>query len=462
MRLLSQFFTWGVTIFVVRLLSPADYGLVELAGIFVSFLAMISELGLGAAIVQHRDLDENDLKSIFGLILLVSLLLSVSLSVAAPFIAKFYNEPKLIPIIIFLSLTFMFSGFTTVPYSLLLREQHYRTIAVIDFFAVTFGSVTVFFLALYGFGVWALVANALASKVVSTVGMHLAKPFIKMPNFRFKGLLPLFIFSGNVTLSRVLWHFYSFASATLIIGKTLGKEALGIYGIALYLACLPMEKVGGIINQVAFPAFASIQNDPHLVGAHFLKAVRILTILSVPVFWGISSIAPEIIGVFLGSKWAGAVLPLQIIALVVPLRMVRNLMAPALLGLGHSKINLINETIAAGLMSVSFYFATWWGLVGVSSVWVVAFPLVFLLNLPQTARAICISPLDIFRSMWRPVLAGFVMIAGVEISRRQLPENVSMIWRMIIYITIGGLVFFAMTALTNRRGMNEVIGLMKR
>lgn len=462
LRFLAQFFTWGVTLFVVRLLSPADYGLMDLAGIFVSFLAMIGELGLGAAIIQRHDLKENDLRSIFGLILLVSLLLCASLSLAAPFIAKYYSEPQLAPIIWFLSLTFMLSGLATVPYSLLMREQNYRTIAIIDFLSTMFGSITTLIFALYGFGVWALVAGTLSIRIVSMIVLLYVQPFIEIPLFRLRGMASLFIFSGNVTLARVLWHLYSFATATLIVGKMLGKEALGIYGIALYLASLPMEKVSGILNQVAFPAFSSVQHDPHLAGAHFLKATRILTIVSVPVFWGISSVAPEIIGVFLGSKWAEAILPLQIIALVIPLRMVRNLTAPALLGLGHSKINLINEATAVGLMSISFYFATRWGLAGVSSVWLLVFPLVFLLNLPQTARALCVSIWDVFLGMLRPVFAGLAMIAGIEIFRNTLLADASMIVRMPVLIVIGAVIYLALLFLVNRRGVNEVIGLLKK
>ena len=461
-RFLGQVFTWGITLFVVRLLSPADYGLMELAGLFVSFLSMIGEFGLGSAIIQHHNLKEKELRSIFGLILGVSLLLCASLSMTAPLIAKYYSEPKLSPIIWFLSLTFMLSGLATVPYSLLMREQNYRTIAIIDFVSTIFGSITTLIFALYGFGVWALVAGALSTKITSMIVLLYVQPFIKIPLFRFRGMGPLLVFSGNVTISRILWHFYSFAAATLIIGKVLGKEALGIYGIALFLASVPMEKVGGILNQVAFPAFSSVQHNPHLVGSHFLKTTRILTIVSVPVFWGISSVAPEIIGVFLGAKWDDAVLPLQIIALTMPFRMVRNLTSPALLGLGHSKINLINEATAAVLMPISFYFATRWGLVGISSVWLLVFPLVFLMNLPQTTKALFVSMWDVFLCMLRPIFAGLAMIAGIEIFRKSLFGDISMVLRMLVCIVIGATIYLASMFIVNRRGVNEVIGLFKK
>lgn len=462
MRFLGQLFTWAVTLVVIRLLSPADYGLMELATVFVSFLTMIGEMGLGAAIVQRHDMSDEDLRSVFGLILLVSLLLCLSLSGAAPFIAAFYKEPQLTLIILFLSLVFLFSGLATVPYNLLLRDLEYRKIAIVDFVAALAGSFTTLALAMLGMKVWALVFGILLIRVTTLVGLHMFRPYIKMPRFTFDGLWSIVIFSSNVTLSRILWYVYSFAIASLIIGKVLGTEALGIYSIALFLACLPMEKVSGTLNQVAFPAFSSIQDKPELVGGHFLKATRIIFVIAVPVFLGISIVGPEIITICFGEKWIEAIVPLQIIALTVPLRMVRNLMMPALLGLGHSKVNLVNESIAVVLMSVAFYVASLWGLVGVSSVWLLAFPLVFLLNLPQTAKALHINLMDMFLGMAWPTFAGLLMLASIYLVRGILPPGMNEIIRLLLFIAMGGFVYLGISALVNRRGLEEVLGLMKR
>lgn len=462
MRFLGQFFSWAITLLVIRMLSPADYGLMELAVVFVSFLGMIGELGLGAAVVQRRELREEDLRAIFGLIILVSLVLCLILSGAAPFIAQFYGKEQLSGIIRTLSLLFLLSGLATVPQSLLMRDLEYQKIAIINFVSALTGSLTTLILAIYDMKVWALVIGALAIRVATLVGTHWARPFLHWPRFAFKGLWSIFMFSGNVTLARILWYLYSFAAASLIVGKVLGGEALGVYGIALFLACLPMEKVGGSLNEVAFPAFSSIQNNPELAGAHFLKAARIISFIAVPVFFGISSVGPEIITVFLGERWGEAIVPLQIIALAVPLRMVRNIMMPALLGLGQARVNLVNETIAVVLMSAAFYVATIWGLVGVSSVWLVVFPLVFVLNLSQTARALHITSMDIFRGMARPVFAGFLMLMSIFLLRYLLPADMNDIMRLLLFVAMGVLVYLGMTSLVNRKGLKEIVGLVKR
>ncbi len=462
MRFLGQIITWASTLVVIRMLSPADYGLMELAMVFVSFLSMIGEMGLGAAIVQRHDMAEEDLQSVYGLILLVSLLLCFSLSCAAPFISAFYKEPQLTLIILFLSLVFLFSGLATVPYNLLLRDLEYRKIAILDFLAALAGSVTTLALAMLGMKVWALVFGVLSIRVTTLVVVIMFRPFFKMPRFTFKGLWPIVSFSCNATLSRIFWYVYSFAAASLIIGKVLGKESLGVYSVALLLACLPMDKIGGILNQVAFPAFSSIQANHQLVGRYFLKATRVIFVISVPVFFGISSVGPEIITIFFGNKWINSVVPLQIIALSVPLRMVRNLLFPALLGIGQSKINLVNESIAVVLMPLAFYVASSWGLVGLSSVWLLAFPIVFVLNLPMVANALHIKPMDIFRDMASPAFAGLLMVTIIYLVRGILPPGMNDVIRLSLFICIGAFVYLGISALVNRRGLEEVLLLMKR
>ena len=461
LRLLSQLFTWGVTIFVMRLLSPSDYGLMELATVFISFLAMISELGLGVAIIQRRDLNDSDLRSIFSFILLASTFFGFSLFITAPFISTFYQEPALTSLLRVLSVIFLLSGLATVPWAILQREHKYREIAIIELVAAVVGSIATLTLALLGFGVWALVAGFVMIRIASLLGFHIARPFVRLPRFEFKGMGPVFLFSWNVTLSRILWYLYANAAASLIIGKVLGKELLGIYGVGLYLACLPMDKVGGIINLVALPAFSSIQHDRSLAGAHFLKAIRVLAFIAVPLFWGISSISSEIISVFLGDKWVAAALPLQIIALGVPLRMVRNLMMPAMVGLGRSNINLHIELVATAILSASFFVATYWGLIGVSLVWILIFPMVFILNLAQIVSIMHISMTDVFNAMQRPILAGVVMYAGIAVTRDMQLIDFSKVWNMGFYIVIGATIYSLVTLLINRKGFREVMVLIK-
>ena len=131
-RLLSQLVTWVITLAVIRLLAPADYGLLAMATVFVAFLTMFSELGLGAAIVQKAEVDEKLLKRAFGLILIVHFSLAALLALAAPLIAAFYTEPRVIPILRVLSLQFLLAAFAVIPDAQLQRRMEFRNRSLLD------------------------------------------------------------------------------------------------------------------------------------------------------------------------------------------------------------------------------------------------------------------------------------------------------------------------------------------
>jgi O-antigen/teichoic acid export membrane protein len=459
-KFLGQMITWGITLVIIRLLTPADYGLLALASVFVAFLVMLNELGLGAAVVHRRGLGRDTLRTMFGLVLLISVIFYLVLAVTAPFIARFYHEPRLIPLVRVMALQFLLMGFTVLPQSLLLREMKFRKIAIVDLLSALIGSITTLALALTGFGVWALVWGTLMIRVVSMVGLNLAQPFLCPPSFKMKGMWVLISYSGYVTLSRILWYFYTKADI-LIIGKILGKEILGFYAVGLYIASLPMEKVSGIINQVAFPAFSSLQSDPGLAGQHFLKAVRVMSFFAFPVLWGISCIAPEFVAIFLGTKWSDAALPLQIISLVIPLRMVSNMMNPAALGAGRSDISFYNSLVAFIFMPMAFLIGTFWGVLGVSLAWLIVFPVVFCLNLSRVLNILNISFINVLRAMKIPFLLGCIMYFSVNLIRLKLLIDINNVIKLLILVVSGILIYLIMTLFFNRRGLQEVRGLAK-
>ena len=132
-RFLSQVLAWAITLLVVRLLAPADYGLLAMATVFVAFLTMFSEFGLGPAVVQRRDIDDPLLKRVFGVILIVHASLTLVLVLAAPLIAEFYREPRVAPVVRVLSLQFMISAFVVIPDAMLQRRMEFKHRSLLDF-----------------------------------------------------------------------------------------------------------------------------------------------------------------------------------------------------------------------------------------------------------------------------------------------------------------------------------------
>src|SRR5215470_8756992 len=376
MRLLSQLFAWAVTIVVIRLLSPTDYGLLAMATVFLEFFTMIAEFGVGAAAVQAHDMDEPKLRTLFGFAMVVNLALFIITYLTAPLNARYFREPRVVSIVRVLSVQYLLTIFSVIPQAQLARKLDYKGPAVVELSAAITASVTTLVLALAGRGVWALVWGSLASALCRTVGLNLLSPFITTPAFRFRGTRNLLGFGGNVTVTRVLWFFYSQADV-LIGGRLLGKDLLGLYSVAMNLASLPARKSSAIINQVSFPAFARIQHDRQRYASSFLLAVRILSFVLFPVLWGMASVAPEMIRVLLGDQWTAVTGPFQLLALSMPLFMFVPFMTTAAQGIGRADIGAMQALIASVVMPAAFVVGSRWGVTGLAAAWLVGFPLVF-------------------------------------------------------------------------------------
>ena len=142
--------------------------------------------------------------------------------------------------------------------------------------------------------------------------------------------------------------------------------------------------------------------------------------------------------------------------------MVRNLMMPALVGLGRSDVNLSIEVVAVVMMTLSFYIGVYWGLAGVSLVWVVIFPLVFALNLVQMGKIVGVEFGAVLKCVRWPVLAGMVMYGAVEWSRSlMVVADLSLVVRMALLIAVGAGAYVSVMLLVNRRGVGEILALVR-
>lgn len=460
-RLASQVLTWAITLVVIRLLTPADYGLLAMATVFVAFLAMFSELGLGAAVVQKADVDELLLRRIFGVILIIHFSLAALLMLSAPLIGAFYDEPRVIPVIRVLSLQFVLAGFAVIPDAQLQRRMEFRNRSLLDLSGAIVASFTTLAMAFSGAGVWALVAGSILNQIVKTIGTNWLSPFWHWPDFSVKGLRSLLRFGGHISAAQVFWMFYSQVDM-LICAKLLGKEVLGFYSVAMHLASLPSQRISGLVNQVAFPTFSRMQHDLPKVGANVLLGVRILSFFAFPVLWGMSSIAPEMVEVMLGAKWATSVVPLQVLALIIPLRLVANFVQVAIQGVGRSDVVLRNAIWASLIAPPAFFIgANWGGLLGLSLAWLIVSPLVVIQGMVRGLPVLGLRLAGLATSMTPAASAGLVMYGAVTATRHLLLVEQGGVLRLCVLIAVGALAYCAVSLGLNRKGAQEVIEMLR-
>lgn len=447
-KLVVQIVSWAGTLVVVRLLSPADYGLMAKVAVVCGIAGAIAELGLGAAIVRWAKIAPDDLQKIYGVSLLFGAGMTTVLVVAAPLFSSLFQEPRLTWPLAVASLQVIIGAVAIVPKALWERDLSLRWLSMIEVASGILTVVAMLLLAVLGAGVWALVLGTLFGAVVSSAAL-LAFGKGVWPRFSFQGIGEHLKFGLTLVASRV--SYLGVVQSDVLIGSVfLSTTQIGHYAVALQLSTLPMTKVMGTINRIMLPAVARQQDDPSRVRQSLLKSIGLISLIAFPTLWGISAVAPEFVSALLGPKWLQLVPALTILPLIVPIRMVMGVMFTTSLALGNRKLDLRATIIQAVLIPGGFYIGAHWGLMGLCSAWLVSVPLAYSFSVPPVMRFIGIRALDFAVECGAPAVAAGIMYAAVAALRPSLVEQPAFAGLGTLVAT-GALVYFAVMALISPR-----------
>lgn len=310
-----------VTVVLSRLISPSEFGVVSIATVIIQFLAMFTEMGIGPAIIQERDLSEKNLDSVFSFSLVLGLVLAVILFFASPFIASFYSNSKLQLISKILSINIFFAAANIVPNALILKNKRFKFIAKRTLFLQIISGIISVIYALNGGGAYAL----LVAPVLSSIGVFILnmKEYPRHIDWKFDldPLKRIFSFSIYQFLSNFI-NYFSRNADNLIIGKYLGMSALGYYDKSYRLMMLPLQNVTNVVSPVLQPFLSDFQNAKNLIADKYIKIIKLIATISFPLGIGLFFIGDELIRLVYGPLWEKAVPTFRILSLSLPLQMI--------------------------------------------------------------------------------------------------------------------------------------------
>lgn len=460
-RVVGQLVFWTVTIFVVRILSPEDYGLMAMAGVYISFAVLFSELGLGAALVQRKALSQEDLSNIAWAVLFINLALYALSYVTAPLVAAFYGEPRVADVIRVAAIVFVVRSIGVVPSNMLSRELMFSRQSQADLIGSASGAVATLVLALKGFGVWSLVYGTIVLEVVRTLFCFLFYPWKPAISFSFSRVRDMVDFGWKVAVARLVWYFYANMDL-LIAGRILGKTQLGYYAISVQLALMPLDKImGSTVSQVGFPAFSKVQDDPATLRRYYLKIVNLLAFVSFPICWGIFLVADSAVPLFLSEKWLPAILPLQILSMVTAFRSIHLINAPLEMAVGRPEVTIRNFAIITAVLAVSFYVGSSYGLEGLAYSWLV-FPAVFLVTTSITLKLIGLSLTEYLRELKHPFVGTGFMVLAVMLGQKLFLVHYGHVTQLAGTMALGLVSYAFYYFLFNREMFAEARRMLKR
>jgi O-antigen/teichoic acid export membrane protein len=459
-KVFGQVISWTITVYVIRILSPDDYGLMAMAGVYLSFIILFNEVGLSAAIIQKKDLNQEDLSNICWAVLSINLVLYALSFFSAPLVAAFYNEPRVADVIRVASIVFIIRGLGLVSNNMLTREMVFNKQSQAELIGNASGAVATLWLAMEGFGVWSLVYGSIIIEIVKNLLFFLFYPWKPGFSFSFYKVKDMIHFGSKVAVARLFWYFSSNMDL-LIAGKILGKTQLGYYAIAVQFALIPLDKMVSTISQVAFPAFSKVQDNPAMLRRYYLKIVNIVAFASFPVCWGIFLVAESVVPLLLSEKWQPAVLPLQILSVVTAFRAIHIINAPLEMAVGRPGITIRNFVIITSVLALSFFIGASYGLEGLAYSWLV-FPVVFLITTSITLRLIGLSLAAYFKELRHPFLGSAFMVLAVLLGQKLVLVNHGLVAHAVGSAALGLASYLLYYVLFNREMFAEARGMLKR
>jgi O-antigen/teichoic acid export membrane protein len=383
-----------ITAILARALTPADFGVVTAAMVFVSFLTLISQMGIGAALVQSPQLTQRALSA--GLVSVVgaAVLAILTAQAAAPFIGGWFRNPDVTNVVRVLSLNCLIQALTVIPNVTLMRGLRARSISLIELMASALGSGAVAIpMALAGWGYWALVAGAMVQTATRTgLFWALAKPRTNL-DFGLSDVTGLWRKGSGFFLSNVLNKAAS-ESDRWVVGRHLTTTGLGLYSKASGLMTFPARLYGAVLDRVAFPAFAKVQNEAERMGRAYSDALSLTAVVGLPLSVLLAFTAPQAILLVLGPQWIGAIDPFKILSLAIYFRLADKVNAALLKGAGRPSL----VSAAHALYGVVVFFGGLWAVrYGLEAVaWMVAVA-ALLTNMLLTFLAMRIARLSLWR-----------------------------------------------------------------
>lgn len=301
-------------IIMARILTPEDYGLVGMLTIFIAISQSLVNSGFSQALIRKQDRSEVDNSTVFYFNIGVGLVLYLLLFLCAPLIARFYNEPILVPLTRLISVSVLINSFVVVQRALLTVRIDFKTQAKASSAAAVVSGAVGITMAYTGSGVWSIVWYQLTNLTVNVGLLWILSPWRPQWIYSWKSFRELFSFGSKLALSGILESLYQ-NIYLMIIGKVFKASDLGYYTRAHQFAEFPSSNVSGIIQRVTFPILCSIQDDDERLRSVYRRFLRLSAFIVFPLMIGLAAVAHPFILLVLKEQWEFAAVLLQIICL---------------------------------------------------------------------------------------------------------------------------------------------------
>lgn len=460
-RMAAQIVTFIVTIILARMIAPEDYGAIALITIFITIANVFVVSGFGNALIQKKDADDIDFSSVFYFNIVFSLLIYFIIFLMAPYVARFYDMDILKPLLRVLALKVVLAGVNSIQQAYVSKKMMFRKF----FLSTLIGTIVSAFvgvgLAIYGAGVWALVAQQLSNALLDTVILWITVKWRPILKFDFGRVIGLISYGWKILATNLINAIYDNLK-NLIIGKKYSSTDLAYYSKGKQFPELFVTNINSAIGSVLFPAMALIQDDKERLKESIRKSIMVSSFIMLPLMAGLFVLADDVVTLLLTDTWSFCVPYLRIACIYLSTYPINTANLQALNAIGRSdyylKLEVIKRSIGIILILITMNYGVFW--IASSDILVTIFAII--INTYPNSKLLNYSLIEQMKDLLPNIIRSIIMGSIVYVINRVLNNYIDfIIIRLIVNTIIGSIIYFALSYLTNSEEIKIILEKIK-
>ena len=457
-QVLSMGLGFVIGVILARLLSPDDYGLLAMIGVFNAIAFAFLDSGFGNALIRKPNLTEDDNTTAFCFNVVVSLLMFGILWIIAPWVSAFYGKPILTPLLRVEGSLLIVAAFKIVQNTQLSRALNFKAKMIIRVAASVFGGVAGIVAAYCGLGVWALVTMHIADALLSLILLWIISPWRPRGKWNKNSFRYLWGYGSKLLASGLLDTIYG-NIYPIVIGKFYSAGDLGQYTRATHYAYMPSKSLMGVLQQVTFPVLSQIQEDDERLANSYRRMLRFTAFVVFPIMLGMLALASPLVIALVTDKWAQCIPYLQVIccsAMWYPIHVINlNLLQVK----GRSDLFLRLEIIKKAIITVVIFVSVPFGVMGICYGAVFTSLVCLGINTYYTGKQIHVGFIRQMQDMTPTLLASLAMAAAVYFAVMPFDSNVV---KLAVGIPLGMVLYLAIAKVFRMPELQEALDIIHR
>ena len=447
-----------VMIFMARILTPADYGLVGMISIFIAVSQSLVDSGFSNALIRKQNRTEIDSSTVFYFNIVIGIVLYCILFFCAPLIAKFYNQPLLIPLTRLVAISIPINSFVVVQRAHLSIKVDFKTQSKASLSAAICSATVGLSMAYTDYGVWSIVGYQLTNVTVNVGLLWFFAKWKPTWQYSWQSFKEMFTFGSKIAGTGIMYTIYN-NIYLLVIGKLFNASDLGYYTRAYHFAQFPSSNVTGIIQRVSYPVFCSIQDDNVRLANVYRKYLRLVCFIVFPMMVGFAVLSKPFILFVLNEKWLFSSSLLFILCFALMWSPIHATNLSLLLVKGRSDLYMKLEFIKEGIGLIIMAVSAIWGIESMCIGLILMNIIALFINTHFTGKMINVGFITQMKDLLPALIFSGAMGTAVWGISLTVAHNVI---KLLCGISLGIFVYFGLAKIFDSKELREIESMIPK